>query len=192
MIVDALLTLHGSISGNTQTGTNAFASGASVLSTNTVDLASGGIPSGQVRDIGAGNDMVRMRVTVTTAFTGGTSAEFQVIAADDAALTSNLTVVGSTGAIPVASLTANARFMAEINTRLLQKGQRYLGMRTVNVGANTAGAIFADLGAEVADFKTYPSGFAGGNVPAQMPESYNQGLGLALMTSALWRLVKGV
>ena len=160
MIVDALLTLHGSISGNTQTGTNAFASGASVLSTNTVDLASGGIPSGQVRDIGAGNDMVRMRVTVTTAFTGGTSAEFQVIAADDAALTSNLTVVGSTGAIPVASLTANARFMAEINTRLLQKGQRYLGMRTVNVGANTAGAIFADLGAEVADFKTYPSGFA--------------------------------
>ena len=60
----------------------------------------------------------------------------------------------------MASLTANARFMAEINTRLLQKGQRYLGMRTVNVGANTAGAIFADLGAEVADFKTYPSGFA--------------------------------
>lgn len=160
MFVDALLTLHGSISGNTVTGTNAFATGASILSTNTVDLASGGVPTGQTRDIGAGTDYARLRVAVTTAFSGGTSAEFQVIAADDAALSSNVTVIGSTGAIAVASLTANARFEAEINTRLLSKGQRYLGMRTVNVGANTAGAIFADIGPDLEDFKAYPSGFA--------------------------------
>jgi hypothetical protein len=160
MFVDSLLTLHGSISGNTVTGTNAFASGASILSTNTIDLASGGNPSGQVRDIAGGNDLARLRVAVTTAFSGGTSAEFQIIAADDAALSTNVTVIGSTGAIAVASLTANARFEAEINTRLLSKGQRYLGMRTVNVGANTAGAIFADIGPDLEDFKTYPSGFA--------------------------------
>jgi len=30
------------------------------------------------------------------------------------------------------------------------------------------------------DENTYPSGFAGGHVPAQMPESYNQGKGLNL------------
>jgi hypothetical protein len=30
------------------------------------------------------------------------------------------------------------------------------------------------------DENSYPSGFAGGNVPAQMPESFNQGQGLAL------------
>ena len=30
------------------------------------------------------------------------------------------------------------------------------------------------------DENSYPSGFAGGHVPAEMPESYNQGQGLAL------------
>ncbi len=30
------------------------------------------------------------------------------------------------------------------------------------------------------DENSYPSGFAGGHVPAQMPESYNQGQGLIL------------
>jgi hypothetical protein len=33
------------------------------------------------------------------------------------------------------------------------------------------------------DENSYPSGFAGGNVPAQMPESYNQGQGLVLQPS---------
>lgn len=160
MYADALLTLHGSISGNTVTGANAFASGASVLSTNTIDLASGGIPTGQTRDMGAGSDLAVLRISVTTAFAGGTSAEFQAITADDAALTTNVTVVGSSGAIPVASLPIGARAAVELNPRLTSKGQRYLGMRTVNVGANAAGAIFADIGVDVQDFKTYPSGFA--------------------------------
>lgn len=164
MIVDALLTLHGSISGNTVTGTNAFATNANVNSTNVVDLSSGYAPNGigavQTRDVGAGNDLTRMRVAVTTAFTGGTSAEFQIIAHDDTGQATNVTVVGSSGAIPVASLTAGARFEVEINTRLLSKGQRYLSMRTVNVGANAAGAIFADFGPDLEDFKTYPVGFA--------------------------------
>lgn len=163
MITDALLLLHGTLSTSTNvyTGANAFANGTSVLSTNTVDLASGGPPTtGQVRDFGAGNDMPTMRVTVTTAFTGGTSAEFQIITADDAALTTNVTVVGSSGAVPVASLTANSRFVVFINPRVLRNGQRYIGMRTSNVGNNTAGAILADLGLEQADFKTYASGYA--------------------------------
>jgi hypothetical protein len=34
------------------------------------------------------------------------------------------------------------------------------------------------------DENSYPSGFAGGNVPAQMPESYNQGQGLVLHKAA--------
>ncbi|HET8869800.1 MAG TPA: hypothetical protein VFM48_05105 [Aquabacterium sp.] len=162
MYVDALLTLHGSISGNTVTGANAFATNANVNSTNVVDLASGGIPTAtaQTRDIGGGNDMAKLRVEVTTAFSGGTSAEFQIITHDDTGQSTNVTVIGTTGAIPVASLTQGARFEAEINTRLLSKGQRYISMRTVNVGANAAGAIFADFGPDIEDFKTYQSGFA--------------------------------
>ena len=39
-----------------------------------------------------------------------------------------------------------------------------------------------ELGMEVwlYDENSYPSGFAGGHVPAEMPESYNQGAGLVL------------
>ena len=33
------------------------------------------------------------------------------------------------------------------------------------------------------DENSYPSGFAGGHVPAQMPESYNQGVGLIMTTA---------
>jgi hypothetical protein len=151
MIVDALLAVSGSITGNTLTGQNVFATNANVTSTNTVDLS-------QNRDIGEGQDLYG-RVEVTTAAAGGTSVEFQYIVADDAALTTNVTVIGTTGAIVVASLTAGARFACKLNPRLGSLSQRYLGMRAVNVGANTAGAVYADIGVEIADNKVYASGF---------------------------------
>ncbi len=152
MMVDALLAVAGSITGNTVTGQAVFANAATVLSANTVDLL-------QARDIAEGRDLYG-RVEVTTAAAGGTSMEFQFIVADDAALSVNVTQIATTGAIPVASLTAGARFVAKLNPRLGSLSQRYLGMRCVNVGANTAGAVYADVGSEVADFKVYPSGFA--------------------------------
>lgn len=154
MIVDSLLALSGSIVGNTVTGQATFGSGTSVLSTNTVDL-------GTARDIGEGSNYALGRVAVTVAFAGGTSAEFQIITADDAALTTNVKVLGTTGAVPVASLTIGSRFVIEINPIIGSKGQRYVGGRTVNVGANTAGTIYADIGSEIQDGqKFYANGFA--------------------------------
>ena len=155
MIQDARLLLSGSISssdnsitGQTVTGTN-----TSVLSTNTVDLST-------TRDIGEGTDLFG-RFQVATAAAGGTSVEFQVVTADDAALTTNVTVIGSTGAIVTASLTAGARFACDVSPRLASKGQRYVGLRYVIVGAMTAGVYVGDLGAEIQDGqKFYPSGFA--------------------------------
>lgn len=153
MIVDSLLTLSGSVSGNTWTGQNVYANGTSVLSTNTVDLSI-------ARDIGEGQQLYG-RFEVTTAFTGGTSCEFQVIATDAADLTGNVTVIGTTGAIAVASLIAGARFACAVNPRLASKGQRYIGLRAVNVGNNSAGAIIGDVGVEIQDGqKFYGSGFA--------------------------------
>ncbi len=152
MMVDALLALSGSITGNTITGQAVFASNANVTSANTVDLS-------QNRDIGEGRDLYG-RVEVTTAAAGGTSMEFQYIVADDAALSVNVAVIGTTGAVPVAQLAAGARFSCKLNPRLGSLGHRYLGMRCVNVGLNTAGAVYADVGAEIADVKIYPSGFA--------------------------------
>lgn len=153
MIVDALLALSGSITGNTVTGQTVTGTDTTVLSTNTVDLSI-------ARDIGEGADLYG-RFEVTTAASGGTSVEIQVIATDAAALTGNVTVIGTTGAIAVASLVAGARFACAINPRLASKGQRYLGLRYVTVGAVSAGAYYGDIGAEIQDGqKFYASGFA--------------------------------
>jgi hypothetical protein len=145
MYADALLSLS---SAQTVTGTN-----TSVLSTNTVDQL-------VATDIGEGNDL-RGRFEVGTAFAGLTSLEMQIIAADDAALSSNVTVIGTTGAIALAALAAGARFTCDINPRIGSKGQRYLGARYVIVGTGTAGTITGDIGLGYQDGqKFYPSGIA--------------------------------
>jgi hypothetical protein len=155
MIQDARLLVSGSISSsdNSITGQTVTGTDTTVLSTNTVDLSVN-------RDIGEGHD-VHARIQVATAASGGTSVEVQVVTADNAALSTNLTVIGSTGAIPVASAAAGARFALQINPRIASKGQRYLGLRYVLVGAVSAGAYVGDFGVGIQDGqKFYPSGFA--------------------------------
>ena len=153
MIADALLNLSGSIAGNTVSGQAVFATSSTVLSTNTLDL-------GTARDVGEGQPLFG-RFEVTVAGVGGTSVEMQVIAADAAALTGNVTVIGTTGAIPLASLTLGSRFVASINPRLAKIGQRYFGFQYVNVGAMSACSVFADVGLEIQDGQKYAAnGFA--------------------------------
>ena len=154
MYLDNNLLVSGSITGNTVTPQNIFASGASVLSTNTVDL-------GTNREMGEGSPYPILHTNIVAAVTGGTSVEVQAIMADNAALSSNVTVVGSSGAIPVASLTAGKRIAVELNPQIASKGQRYLGARFVNVGANAAGTAIAHFGLDLQDGqKFYPSGFS--------------------------------
>lgn len=154
MYLDNNTLVSGSISGNTVTPQSIYASSASVLSTNTIDL-------GVARDIGAGNDYPILTTIISAAVTGGTSVEVQAIIADDAALSSNVTVVGSSGAIPVASLVAGKRIAVELNPQIGSKGQRYLGARFVNVGANAAGTAVAFFGLDVQDGqKFYPVGYS--------------------------------
>ena len=152
--VDNNLLLSGSISSTgAVAGQTVFSAGTSVLSTNTVDL-------GTARDMGEGGDLFG-RFEYTVAAVGGTSIEMQVISADDAALSVNVTVIGTTGAIPVASLTVGSRTACDINPRIGSKGQRYLGLRYISVGTTTAGSVFGDLGAEIQDGqKFYANGFA--------------------------------
>jgi hypothetical protein len=152
--VDNNLLLSGAISATgVISGQTVFSVGTSVLSTNTVDL-------GVARDIGEGSDVVG-RFEYTVAAVGGTSIEMQVISASDAALTTGVTVLGSTGPIAVASLTLGARFACDINPVIGSKGQRYMGLRYISVGTTTAGSVFGDFGIEIQDGqKSYPSGFA--------------------------------
>jgi hypothetical protein len=155
MIIDRKLIAAGGIDAAGNTTFQTVTGSGSVLSTDVIDLSHN-------RDIGEGYDLY-LRAQVGAAFAGATAVEIQAVCADDAALSTNLAVIASTGAVPVAKLTAGARFAARLNPRIGNAGQRYLGARFVLTGTGTAGSVFADFGLEIADGatggKSYPSGF---------------------------------
>ena len=152
MIVDSLLAVSGSISGNTVTGQTITGNGTTNVSANTIDL-------GVARDMAEGADLFA-RFEVSTAFSGGTSVEIQVISSASANL-GTPTVLGTSGAITTATLAAGYRTAVAFNPKLASTGQRYLGVQYVIVGNMTAGAGYCDFGVEIQDgAKFHSSGFA--------------------------------
>lgn len=84
-----------------------------------------------------------LQVRVGTAFATGDSVEFQLVAADDAALSSNPVTLMSSGAIATANLTANTIVWETQLPQVIPK--RYLGLKAVAVGAFTAGDFDANI-----------------------------------------------
>ena len=122
------------------------------VSTDSIDLS-------LARDIGEGQDLF-FNFAVGTAFAGGTSVQFEVIVADNAALTTNPTVVGSSAAVATASLVAGKMEAVRVNPQIASLGRRYLGARYTVVGTMTAGTVTADLVTDIQDGrKSYASGF---------------------------------
>jgi hypothetical protein len=153
--VDNNLIVSGSVSATGAIGFQTVTGSSAVLSTNTIDL-------GVARDIGEGTDLF-LRVQVGTTFTGLTNLDLEAIVADDAALSVNVTSIDVIKAVPVAQLTAGARFAINLNPQLRSAftGRRYLGARYTPTGTGTAGTVFADLGDGVQDSgKSYASGFS--------------------------------
>jgi hypothetical protein len=123
------------------------------VSTDTVDLS-------VARDMGEGGDLY-MNFAMTEAFAGGTSTNFEIIIADNAALSSNVVVIGASGAIVTASLTLGTNVAVRLNPQIASLGKRYLGARYTVSGTNTAGKVVADIVMDVQDGKKfYASGFA--------------------------------
>ena len=123
------------------------------VSTDTVDLS-------VARDIGEGQDLF-MNFAVTEAFAGGTSTNFEVIIADNAALSSNVVVIGASGAIVTASLPLGTNVAVRLNPQIASLGKRYLGARYTVSGTNSAGKVTADIVMDIQDGKKYyASGFA--------------------------------
>jgi hypothetical protein len=102
-----------------------------------------------------------MIFTVVAAYNTLTSLTFEVIGATNAALTTGVTVLGSSGAVALASLTANATFVVRINPALYSTGTRYLGARYSTVGTTpTTGSVCAYIVQDIQDGKKfYTSGF---------------------------------
>ena len=157
MLVDNLLIPSGGIAAD-GTRTYQTVTGASaVLSTNSIDLST-------ARDIGEAEIQIYARFQVGTVFAGLTALNIEVVVADDAALTTNVTPVGGCGNVAVANLTAGARLSCMINPSIQGKGRRYLGFRYTPTGTGTTGTLFGDIGFDLQDGvggnKSYPSGFS--------------------------------
>ena len=122
------------------------------VSTDTIDLSI-------ARDMGEGGDLY-MNFAMTEAFAGGTSTNFEIIIADNAALSSNVQVIGASGAIVTADLTLGKNVAVRLNPQIASLGKRYLGARYTVSGTNTAGKVVADIVMDVQDGKKfYASGF---------------------------------
>lgn len=145
----------GAISGQTVTGTD-----TTVLATNVYDTT-GATGAAQAQDIAKG-EKLEIVANVLTAASGGTSVEIQYVSADNTALSTNLTVLGSSGAIAVASLTAGKQVAIPIGPADPRAIRRYIGVRYVTVGAVAAGAYFTSLQHRHGDNPqpAYANGFA--------------------------------
>lgn len=125
----------------------------SAVSTDKIDLS-------LARDIGEGKQLY-MNFAITTAVAGGTSTRFEVVIADDAALTTNVESVGDSGAIATADLTLGKNIAVAIRPKVASLGRRYMGARYTVVGTNTTGKVTADIVETIQDGrKSYASGFS--------------------------------
>lgn len=124
---------------------NLAVAAGSVLSTNTIDLrppTTGGAHGPPPSDYGMGNTP-HVMAQITEAFASGGAATLQVqlITADDAALTSNVTIHNQTRVYALAELTLGKRFPISINAGITQ---RYMGMRyVIGTATTTAGKVTA-------------------------------------------------
>lgn len=153
MITDALCQLSGALTGNTVSGQSVTGTNTSVLSTNTYDL-------GVARDIGKGEPLEAV-FEILAAPTGGTSVQFQLVEADDAALSTNLNVIVQTDAYPIASLPLGTQVPLHVDRVDPYVARRYIGARYVLVGAIASTSVFATIVKSVSDKQVnYASGFA--------------------------------
>lgn len=161
MILDNLLVLCGAISAAGVVSGQAMNGAGNILSVNTVDLAPLTIGANQPGDTGAGEPL-NVAFSVLTAPTVGTSVQFQIIQADDAALTVNVQVISGTDAFPIAALPVGTLIPLKWDRAAPYPGKRYFGARVVNVGAIATLSIFAAVVKSVQDLKNlnYKSGYA--------------------------------
>jgi hypothetical protein len=103
------------------------------------------------------NRELQVLAVVTTAFTGGTSLNVNLVESDSSDLSSP-TVLASSGVIAEANLTVGKRLLA---TALPRTAKRYLGLQFVTVGTHTAGTVFGGLVRDIDDtaFPAFETGY---------------------------------
>ncbi len=162
MILDNFAFLSGAVSAaGVLTGQLLVAN--STLSANTMDLGPLSIGGNQAGDIGAGEPL-NISISVLVAPTAVTAVQFQLVQADDAALTSNVQVINQTDAFPIATLVPGTLVPLRYDRAAPYTPKRYVGVRYVASGGTTLASmsVVAAVVKSVQDLRniTYKSGFA--------------------------------
>ncbi len=135
--------------------TNTFAAvtSASLNNTNAIigNVFSRGADVNTLVDLGTG-ETVYFVVQVTTTFSGGTSAQFDLVSDSAAALTTSKTTHCSTGAIGVATLVAG--YTVAIPLPPNKTYEQYIGVWETTVG-NVTGAVNIFLAKDIKRWRPY-------------------------------------
>jgi hypothetical protein len=153
MIFDSALVLAGSINAAGAITGQSMNGAGPILGINTVDMGPCTTFGGnQVTDGGTGESL-EISISVLTAPTVGTNVQFQLVQADDPALTVNLQVINQTDAFPIASLPAGSLVPLHWDRAAPYPPKRYIGLRIVNTGAIATLSVFAAVVKSMQDVK---------------------------------------
>jgi hypothetical protein len=160
MILDNFTLLSGSVANGVLTG-QAVNGAGNIVSTNTMDIAPLTIGGNQAADLGTGEPL-RVEFSVLTAPTVGTTVQFQLIQADDPALTTNVQVIAQTDAYAIANLPIGTIVPMAVDPTAPYVPKRYVGTRYVNTGAIATFSVVAAMVKDVQSVKNifFKSGFA--------------------------------
>ena len=161
MILDNFLFLSGAVSPTGVLSGQAANGAGNIVSTNTVDNGPLTLGGNQAGDQGVGKQ-ISVVFSVLTAPTVGTNVGFQIIQADDAALSVNVEVLNQTDSFAIAKLPAGTLVPLTIDPAAPYAPRRYWGVRYVNVGAIATFSVAAALATTVPAVKNlyYKNGFA--------------------------------
>lgn len=167
MILDGILVFCGTMSSDDVIAGQLVTATGNTLSTNTIDLAPATKgAANQPGDYGIGTDLdIGMSIMQTLTSGGSATVGFELVQADDAALTTNLEVIAKSAIYGFATLTAGT--IVELAYEGIEPlgPRRYLGMRVVIAVAaltNSTGQFFSYIPSDVVGTKNryYKSGFA--------------------------------
>lgn len=147
MIFDSLLQFSGTNSPTT--GQSLIGAAGTTTSTNVIDTAGVGVGN-TARDMGMGQSL-EIVATVIQTFVGGTSLQIQLVEADDAAISVNVTTIVIDAAIPTASLVAGTLIPIHWDRVQPFVARRYVALQYVTLGTYTAGSINASVVTSVQD-----------------------------------------
>lgn len=130
----------------------AIAGTGNLLATDVIDLGAG------ARDIGNGGALNFYHSLNTAAPAGGTSIEFQVVTSGDPTFATDVTVLGSTGAIALADMPINFLTFQPVPRAAGAggKAKRYLTVRAVRAGTFTGATTWSSgITYDITDYRQF-------------------------------------